>query len=292
MENYLYDNLIVRLSQKFTRRIEEIESDFNFELGDEFEFAICDILQSLLPDKFGVARGFVVNMNGDKRGDDIIIYDRNRFPTLRFHDKSQFHRLENIPIEAVYAYIEAKHTIEYKLNDDKSTFSKAFKQSSEAKELISQRTDANLLSFNPYFVETPFISKGIKQSNILPSISNPAFSCIIARDFKFSGIKKEEVDLSSIDFLTKNILIPKQTVIPDLIVLNKDIVFYPTIFENGQFKDGVLFNFREQNLAYQILIRPNIAYGIFLAHLLFALDWIKLGKMPWKEIHFDAIKKR
>src|SRR5690606_9041015 len=133
MEKYLYDGLIVRLAEKFTRRIEEIESDFNFELGDEFEFAICDILQNMLPDKFGVARGFVVNKNGEKKGDDIIIYDRNRFPTLRFHDKNQFHRLENIPIEAVYAYIEAKHSIEYNSSDKKNTFFKAFKQSSEAK---------------------------------------------------------------------------------------------------------------------------------------------------------------
>lgn len=292
MAKYLYDNLIVKLAEKFTRRIEEIESDFNFELGDEFEFAICEILQSLLPDKFGVTRGFVVNKDGSKKGDDIIIYDRNRFPTLRFHEKNQFHRLENIPIEAVFAYIEAKHTIEYNINNKNSTFFKAFKQSSEAKELISKRAPANIFSFNPYFVETPFVSKPLKKSNNIPPISNPAFSCIIARNFKFNGMKKELVDLSSIDFLIKNLLIPKQEIIPDLIVLNKDIVLHPRVYENGEFKEGALFNFKEENLAYQVLIRPNIAYGIFLTHLLFAIDWIKLGKMPWDLIHFDAVKEK
>ncbi|WP_396150646.1 DUF6602 domain-containing protein [Flavobacterium sp.] len=74
MAKYLYDNFIIKLSEKFNRRLEEIETDFNFELGDEFEFAICDILQDLLPTKFGVTRGFVVNKDGVKAGDDIIIY--------------------------------------------------------------------------------------------------------------------------------------------------------------------------------------------------------------------------
>nr|HPN19840.1 hypothetical protein [Chitinophagales bacterium] len=69
-------------------------------------------------------------------------------------------------------------------------------------------------------------------------------------------------------------------------------VFYPRICENGIFKEGVLFNHNQRNLAYSVLIRPNIAYGIFLAHLLYAIDWIKLGKMPWNLIHFDATKEK
>lgn len=292
MQKYLYDDLIIRLSEKFSRRLEEIEHDFNFELGDEFEFAICDILQNLLPDKFGVARGFVVNKEGDKKGDDIIIYDRNRFPTLRFRERNQYHRLENIPIESVYAYIEAKHTLDYNLKDPECSFFKAIKQSSDAKKLIAQREDASILSFNPYFKDIPFFHKQIKKTDLLPEINNPAFSCIIARNFKFSGLKHEDVNLDSIDFLTSNILIPKQDIIPDLIVLNKDIVFYPRICENGIFKEGVLFNHNQRNLAYSVLIRPNIAYGIFLAHLLYAIDWIKLGKMPWNLIHFDATKEK
>lgn len=290
MQTYLYDDFIIRLSEKFTRRLEDIEKDFNFELGDEFEFAICDILQNLLPDNFGVTRGFVVNKDGSKKGDDIIIYDRNRFPTLRFHEKGQFYRLENIPIEAVYAYIEAKHTIEYKYQDKDCSFSKAFKQASEAKELISQRESSDILSFNPYFKSIPFVNNKLKPSS-LPNINNPAFSCVIARNFKYVGEKNQKIDINSLDFLINNIKIPKQRVIPDLIVLNKDIVFYPRLYENGSFKEGVLFNHNAENLSYQILIRPNIAYGIFLSHLLYAIDWIKLGKMPWDLIHFDATKQ-
>jgi hypothetical protein len=289
MQTYLYNDFIINLSEKFNRRLEEIESDFNFELGDEFEYAICDILQDLLPDNFGVTRGFVVNKDGSKKGDDIIIYDRNRFPTLRFHNKGQFHRLENIPIEAVYAYIEAKHTIEYKTQDEKCSFTKAFRQASEAKELISQREASDIFSFNPYFKNIPLINNNLKPSS-LPKINNPAFSCIIARNFKYVGDKIQKVDINSLDFLINNVLIPKQAFIPDLIVLNKDIVFYPRIFENGEFKEGALFNHNADNHSYQILIRPNIAYGIFLSHLLFAIDWIKLGKMPWDLIHFDATK--
>lgn len=296
MAKYLYDDFIVRLSEKFIRRLEEIESDFNFELGDEFEFALCDILQDLLPDKFGVARGFVVDQNGNKRGDDIIIYDRNRFPTLRFRDKDNVHRLENIPIEAVYAYIEAKHTIEYDFNNKNCNFFKAFEQAIEVKKLISTRKPRNIFSFNPYFTNTPFFEKARTNENLklLPSINNPAFSCIVARNFKFSTKTIENKDIDSIEFLTENILIPCENIIPDLIVLNKDIIFYPALVESGNVTDtSTLFmNDGKDKVAYRILIRKNIAFGIFLSHLLFAIDWIKLDKMPWDLIHFDATRNK
>lgn len=289
MGKYLYDDYIIRLSEKFTRRLEDIESDFNFELGDEFEYAVCDILQNLLPDKYGVTRGFVVNRNGEKRGDDIIIYDRHRFPTLRSHGKNQFHRLENIPIEAVYAYIEAKHTIEYEFGNSKCTFFKAFKQATEVKELMSQRQKASLFMYNPYIVGEPLFKNNLEYGN-LPKFNNPAFSCVISRNFLFKKKADEEVDLNSLDFLNKNLLIPKQNTIPDLVVLNKDIVLSPRSFQNGEFGKGGLFSHDANTLAYSTTICPNIGYGVFLTHLLFAIDWIRLDKMPWQDIHSDAIK--
>lgn len=293
MAKYLYDDFIVKLSEKFNRRLEEIETDFNFELGDEFEFAICDILQDLLPSKFGVTRGFVVNRDGVKIGDDIIIYDRNKFPTLRNRNRNEYYRLENIPIEAVYAYIEAKHTIKYEFEKQDCVFFKAFEQATNVKKLISTRERSNILSFNPYFTEIPFMTREIKENKLLPSFNNPAFSCIVARNFDFKSTKIATPEEFTLEFLIENILIPKQEIIPDLIVLNKDIIMYPRIYEDGVFKESVLFNHNEKdNLAYQIIVRKNMAYGIFLSHLLYALDWIKLGRMPWDLIHFDATRNK
>ncbi|HCQ13811.1 DUF6602 domain-containing protein [Flavobacterium sp.] len=293
MAQYLYDDFILKLSERFNRRLEDIENDYNFELGDEFEFAICDILKDLLPSKFGVTRGFVVTKDGLKGGDDIIIYDRNKFPTLRNRDRNEYYRLENIPVEAVYAYIEAKNTIKYEFEKKDCVFFKAFEQATNVKKLIATRESSNILSFNPYFKESPFLTKEIKKSKLLPSINNPAFTCIVSRNFDFKSPTITTPDEFTVEFLIENILIPKQEIIPDIIVLNKDIVMYPRIFEDGQFKESVLFNHNEKdNLSYQIIVRKNIAYGIFLSHLLFALDWIKLGKMPWDLIHFDATRDK
>ena len=95
---------------------------------------------------------------------------------------------------------------------------------------------------------------------LLPSINNPAFSCIVARNFKFSTRTIKNIDINSIDFLTQNILIPKEDVIPDLIVLNKDIIFYPALIEDGNITDtSLLFmNNGKDKVAYRILIRKNI----------------------------------
>ena len=42
-------------------------------------------------------------------GDYIITYDQELYPTLRFLDSdNQFAQKEQIPVEVVYAYIEAK----------------------------------------------------------------------------------------------------------------------------------------------------------------------------------------
>ena len=43
--------------------------------------------------------------------DDIIIYERNRFPLLRLINESDFCRKQQVPVESVYAYIEAKHSL-------------------------------------------------------------------------------------------------------------------------------------------------------------------------------------
>lgn len=59
--------------------------------------------------KYGICRGFVVDRHGNTAGDDIITYDQELYPTLRFFDSdNQFAQKEQIPVEVVYAYIEAK----------------------------------------------------------------------------------------------------------------------------------------------------------------------------------------
>ena len=111
-----------------------IAAFYNFDLGDEFEVGICEILTDTLPQQFGVCRGHIVTKDGQQEGDDVIIYDKGRFPTLRHRGVGNFSRKEHVPVESVYAYVEAKHTLKVD-SDDASTYQKAWNQIANVKKL-------------------------------------------------------------------------------------------------------------------------------------------------------------
>jgi len=146
---YYYDNFVVELSRKFISRLDDIKADFNFDYGDEFEIAICEVLRSFLPTKFGICRGFVIDINGSKEGDDIIIYDQVNFPTIKSNNRNDFGRKENIPIEAVYAYIEAKHTL------NKESFDKSVCQIAKVKKMCPNKSKDRPLSNRPMYRNLP-----------------------------------------------------------------------------------------------------------------------------------------
>jgi hypothetical protein len=83
MSPFLYDGYVEKLNKRFEEALSEIEANHNFELGDEFEVALCKVLRRALPQKYGICRGYLVDADGTSAGDDIIIYDRARHPRLR-----------------------------------------------------------------------------------------------------------------------------------------------------------------------------------------------------------------
>ncbi len=46
----------------------------NIDRGEEFELALCQVLRTAIPQKYGICRGFVVNRAGDVAGDDTVIF--------------------------------------------------------------------------------------------------------------------------------------------------------------------------------------------------------------------------
>ena len=106
----MYRGYVRRLAKVFAVEFSRIEALFGFDHAKEFKIAICRVVRVALPGRFGIARGFVVDRNDNVAGDDVIVFERPRFPGLGLRE--DFDRIEQIPIEAVYCYIEAKHTIE------------------------------------------------------------------------------------------------------------------------------------------------------------------------------------
>ena len=77
----MYDGFVATIGKQFSAYLRQIATEHNFEHGPEFEIAICKTLRLALPSKYGVCRGYIVAPNGDKAGDDIIIYNHERFPS-------------------------------------------------------------------------------------------------------------------------------------------------------------------------------------------------------------------
>jgi hypothetical protein len=72
----MYDGFIKKIATAFEGALAEIDAGFNFDYGPEFEIVMCKTLRRILPQKFGVCRGYLVNQKGTTKGDDIIIYEK------------------------------------------------------------------------------------------------------------------------------------------------------------------------------------------------------------------------
>ena len=81
--------------------------DHGGTLGDETELAWLDFLARVLPNRYQVANGFVVDADG-RRSDqmDVIVFDRQYSPPLFMGGNVQY-----VPAEAVYAVFEVKQRI-------------------------------------------------------------------------------------------------------------------------------------------------------------------------------------
>lgn len=256
----LYNDYLKKLSERFERKLLDMESVYNFDKGPEFEFAICDILRAFLPLQYGVCRGFVVSSTGETAGDDIIIYDQSKFPTLRLTEKSSFARKEMIPVEAVYAYIEAKHTL------NKETLQVAFKQIGKIKEVCDLR-DKWVIADN--------------WDELLPMHKNPVFTMIFARHTTGTEIGPEINLLDS----------QGQKYLPETIIAGANLISQIFHYDADSIQQPILFQLENKRCQHFTLQTPNMAYGIGLTSLIAAIDWIRLGPIHWVDTINEAHTK-
>jgi hypothetical protein len=289
-QQLFYNNYIETLSNKFDRRLEDIFGKYGFEYGIEFELAICEILRSFLPLKYGICRGFVVSETGEMAGDDIIIYDQERFPTLRINDKENFSRKEQIPIEAVYAYLEIKHTIILGKSDSKSSINNAISQVKKIKELCNKRKKVGIFQVDPHLPEF----KNNISVDQLPEYRNPIFTAIISRYVAFEDSKNRLDDINKINELLFTKDIDKSEFNPELIIFGKSNYLATGYYFDEEKKNGTetLFLLPNKQNFYGVHIAENLTYGLFLSYLIHAIDYIRLGRMPWANMINQIIQKQ
>lgn len=294
MDFYGYDNLVKRIADKFLLEFEQMEAVYNFDIGDELEIAFCKVLRKFLPSKYGVVRGFVVSKDGDKVGDDVIIYDKLNFPTLRFLNDDDLIIKQQVPIESVYAYIEIKNTL------DEPNLLKAVSQVKAVKEMCYKRN--TMFLWNVSSDEKEYFSNKYSYSGAWePTIINPVYGMIFSR-FSVGLDNKKTDNCGKINEFAvkvinkhKKIFISNKHYNPEVIVFGQSNIAVSChkteIVKNGEnlleltkFHTGI-----SPYCSYQINEHPNISFGLALAHLIMGLNSIKLLDMPWEKI-FNCAK--
>lgn len=256
-----YDNYAQRLSQQIKARFSEIEAIYNFEYGNETEIALCQILTVVLPDKFGVCRGFVISKEGERAGDDIIIYDKMSFPLIRQHSVGDFSLKQQVPIESVYAYIECKNSIR-----DKSTLEKAIKQVNDVKALLLKR---ELKPNELYEIDGPIYNGKVRDwPRQEPKYHNQPFTLIFTRDWDES--------------LTLEVSLSQTT--PDLLILGEDCLASQHLSMGPDGKKGALFIDHKFWAPLNVEKANGNSFGIGVIMLFQALNKIKLEQIDWYSI--------
>ena len=279
-----YRNYIKDISIRLNAHIEQMSAEHSFDYGHEFEIALCKTLRLALPLKYGICRGFLVNADGDIAGDDIIIYDQDRFPSLRMIANESYSQKEKIPVEAAYAYIEAKHAI-ITSGEDRN-FEKAISQVERVKSLVSTREEIGIKNaFNPYINMDIEIASGGRSN--WPSILNPFFTAIISRYVRENKGGQPMAADNIIEGLKGYVIDSDHP--PDLLVLGDDVVGVPLIEESDTHR--LYSPFVTENSKAILYNQPGLGFGIGFCSLIFALDTIILGIMPWPEIFLEGINR-
>lgn len=92
----------------------DIEKKFNinnFDAGPGIEDIVRDQFRTLLPDRYAITPGTIIDRNGDNCGEcDLVVANRLWAPLLKFGATHESRRV-HIPVEAVYSVIEIKQTL-------------------------------------------------------------------------------------------------------------------------------------------------------------------------------------
>jgi hypothetical protein len=248
----LYDGWIDELARKLQRALDEIVVEYNFDLGDEYESALAQLLRQVLPERLGICRGFVVGRGGEHAGDDLIVYDRSSFPTLRMQ-RGCIERKERVPAEAAQAYIEAKFTLDI-LGDGGQSLRKACRQTSDVRAIPRTTSDGTSLH-TAIFATAARVGKDIINT------------CAEVLAQELLG------------------LVTENTSIPDVIVAG-DSIALPGRRDGG----GVAHVERNSSTAAGILVldTPRNAFGIAVIHMLWACDGGR-SSLPWQDMIVDAV---
>lgn len=277
----LYNGFASDLAKRFQRKFEEMKVVHNFEWGDEFEIALAEVLRELLPGRAGICRGYVVGRDGRLAGDDIIIFDAARFPTLRSLGASLATK-EHVPAEAVLAYIEAKHTLNIEEESGQS-LTKAIQQINAVKSISRPPVPLSQIGHGVS------LGVGFSINNNLgfPRVRNPWYAAIFARNIKVDSSNPREELARKAQSISRS-----TTHMPDTIVAG-NLIGLPALITRDT-SGNIVPPARTMPCLCDsneliFMDTPGIAIGTGVLHLLQAMEIITLGEIPWEEMIIESL---
>jgi hypothetical protein len=266
----MYGDWLASVTRQFEDAFGNIEVEHNFDYGPEFEIAICNVLRTLLPRRYGVCRGFVVAKDGSTAGDDIIVFEADRYPVLRALGED-LSRKQKVPAEAVLAYIEAKRTLQIQGTGPQSLH-KAASQTNAVKALVREKLEPRY-RFN-YFD----LGEQVIAAPGMPDFCNPWYTAIWCRKVDWGKLNESNFFPAMIDSLgvaltadfvatPKGCLMPARTEV----TTNGDIIrsVNPFIYEDTE---------------HVWLPIENQGLGLAVFFLLYAIGWINLPEIDWAQM--------
>ena len=188
---------------------------------------------------------------------------------------------QQIPVEAVYAYIEAKHTLTVE-GEGAQSLHKAGRQVAAVKSLPREPITVKN-AFNPYIDFGGL--RPVSRDNY-PKILNPLFGAIIARQVR---IKERNKPLKTGEQIIQ--ALDGKSVEADLLIAGSDVVFLPFINHD---KQGTQVYHSPFAISESELVcrneTPGLAIAICISSLFYALDQIILGHVKWLDVIADSLK--
>lgn len=271
-----YNDWLCQLAQRFQSKFNDIRTVHNFDYGDEFEIALCEVLSGILPRRASVCRGFIVAQDGTLAGDDIIIFDSARFPALRAIGED-LSRKEQVPAEAVLAYIEAKHTLH------------VYGTSGQSLEKATAQTAAvKLLTRTP--LEHRHMIPGLdlgaqgKPPATYPKIKNPWYTAIWSRNSVWPEGQRS--------ILPQTLNGTESCLRPDFIATDEGCLL-PVLLKHESGTTMPRMEIRPflcEETTHVWTDLKGISLGLAAVHLLSAIEWIVLSEVPWDRMMTSCLR--
>lgn len=266
----MYGKWLSSVTRQFQEAFDQIEATHNFDLGPEFEIAICNVLRGILPKRYGVCRGFVISKNGTMAGDDIIVFEADRYPVLRCLGED-LSRKQKVPAEAVLAYIEAKHTLHIQGTGSQSLY-KSATQTNAVKALARQRLE------HRYRFSYFDLGEQVKPAPGMPKYCNPWYTAVWCRKVDWGNLTNNNffptmIDSLNVQLTTDFIATPDGCLMP----ARKEVI-------DGETIKRTVNPFLYEDTEHVWFPIQDQGFGLATFFLLYAIGWIVLPEIDWTEI--------